>query len=77
MKIGRNETCPCGSGKKHKKCCLSKTETDKYFEAIVESSSNLKRESKIKHYIHPDKSQCTGNIIKAHAIQNNRILSNL
>ena len=21
MKIGRNETCPCGSGKKHKKCC--------------------------------------------------------
>ena len=23
-KIGRNETCPCGSGKKYKKCCLSK-----------------------------------------------------
>ncbi len=21
--IGRNEPCPCGSGKKHKKCCLS------------------------------------------------------
>ena len=21
-KIGRNEKCPCGSGKKHKKCCL-------------------------------------------------------
>ena len=21
-KIGRNESCPCGSGKKHKKCCL-------------------------------------------------------
>jgi SWIM/SEC-C metal-binding protein len=20
-KIGRNEACPCGSGKKHKKCC--------------------------------------------------------
>ncbi len=20
-KIGRNVTCPCGSGKKHKKCC--------------------------------------------------------
>lgn len=20
-KIGRNETCPCGSGKKYKKCC--------------------------------------------------------
>lgn len=21
-KIGRNATCPCGSGKKYKKCCL-------------------------------------------------------
>jgi uncharacterized protein YecA (UPF0149 family) len=21
-KIGRNEKCPCGSGKKYKKCCL-------------------------------------------------------
>jgi SWIM/SEC-C metal-binding protein len=20
-KVGRNETCPCGSGKKYKKCC--------------------------------------------------------
>lgn len=23
MKIGRNDACPCGSGKKHKKCCLN------------------------------------------------------
>ena len=23
-KIGRNELCPCGSGKKYKKCCLDK-----------------------------------------------------
>lgn len=23
-KVGRNDTCPCGSGKKYKKCCLSK-----------------------------------------------------
>ncbi|WP_420810705.1 SEC-C metal-binding domain-containing protein [Desulfovibrio ferrophilus] len=21
-KIGRNEPCPCGSGKKYKKCCM-------------------------------------------------------
>ena len=25
-KIGRNSPCPCGSGKKYKKCCLSKDE---------------------------------------------------
>jgi len=24
IKIGRNEPCPCGSGKKYKKCCLDK-----------------------------------------------------
>ena len=22
LKIGRNAPCPCGSGKKYKKCCL-------------------------------------------------------
>jgi uncharacterized protein YecA (UPF0149 family) len=21
IKVGRNEPCPCGSGKKYKKCC--------------------------------------------------------
>src|ERR1035441_10607568 len=24
MKAGRNDPCPCGSGKKYKKCCLPK-----------------------------------------------------
>ena len=24
VKVGRNESCPCGSGKKFKKCCLNK-----------------------------------------------------
>lgn len=24
MKIGRNDPCPCGSGKKFKKCCIEK-----------------------------------------------------
>jgi tetratricopeptide (TPR) repeat protein len=25
QKIGRNDSCPCGSGKKYKKCCLNKS----------------------------------------------------
>ena len=24
--IGRNEACPCGSGKKYKRCCLDRDE---------------------------------------------------
>ncbi|RLD63238.1 MAG: hypothetical protein DRI84_09935 [Bacteroidetes bacterium] len=23
-KVGRNDPCPCGSGKKYKKCCMKK-----------------------------------------------------
>jgi tetratricopeptide (TPR) repeat protein len=26
--VGRNEPCPCGSGKKYKKCCLAKDERE-------------------------------------------------
>lgn len=26
MKVGRNDPCPCGSGKKYKKCCMEKDE---------------------------------------------------
>jgi hypothetical protein len=29
MKIGRNEPCPCGSGKKYKKCCLNNDQQTK------------------------------------------------
>ena len=25
-KVGRNDPCPCGSGKKYKRCCLAKEE---------------------------------------------------
>jgi hypothetical protein len=28
-KVGRNEPCPCGSGKKYKKCCLNKPEPER------------------------------------------------
>ncbi len=28
VKVGRNDPCPCGSGKKFKKCCLSKGVSD-------------------------------------------------
>ncbi|MCD4789008.1 MAG: SEC-C domain-containing protein [Bacteroidales bacterium] len=27
-KIGRNDPCPCGSGKKYKKCCLNKNNSN-------------------------------------------------
>jgi len=27
VKVGRNDPCPCGSGKKYKKCCMKKRRT--------------------------------------------------
>lgn len=30
-KIGRNDKCPCGSGKKYKNCCMLKDENDKLY----------------------------------------------
>ena len=30
VKIGRNAPCPCGSGRKYKKCCLSRKEGNKH-----------------------------------------------
>ena len=31
-KIGRNEPCPCGSGKKFKKCCIESYDREYMFE---------------------------------------------
>lgn len=37
-KIGRNDPCPCGSGKKYKKCCLAKDEEHERQMTVVESA---------------------------------------
>lgn len=77
MKIGRNDPCPCGSGKKYKKCCLNKADEERLAEAITYSLNNIKNEARIKTCRHPNHDECKGKIVKAHAIQNNRILSRL
>lgn len=47
MKIGRNDSCPCGSGKKYKKCCLGKmsdTQIKKMYLQQLELTKNLNTE---------------------------------
>ena len=36
----RNEPCPCGSGKKYKKCCAMKTGMAKYSTSVIASGTN-------------------------------------
>lgn len=35
MRVGRNEACPCGSGKKFKSCCAGKTQLPKGLLALL------------------------------------------
>ena len=77
MKIGRNDPCPCGSGIEYKKCCLNKSNEQKLAEAIVIANHNIKNEARIKRCLHPNHDECQGKIVKAHAIQNNRILNRI
>ncbi len=66
MKVPRNALCPCGSGKKYKKCCLLKNTRLSPHEFIEATQKAFSK----KYCLHPDKSKglCKGNIIKAHTI---------
>ena len=41
-KIGRNDPCPCGSGKKYKNCCMDSGKYEKNHELNVTEAYNLK-----------------------------------
>lgn len=70
--------CPCGSGKKFKYCCLNEEEAlAQKLSAFIYEYGMVSKKAKIKQCIHPNKDKCSGGIIKAHAIQNNRVLSKL
>lgn len=40
-KVGRNDPCPCGSGKKFKKCCESKMLGGRFMATKIESTEVL------------------------------------
>lgn len=43
-KIGRNDPCPCGSGKKYKQCCLLKPHLNGRAEAVLAQTPNALRQ---------------------------------
>jgi hypothetical protein len=48
MKTGRNDPCPCGSGKKYKHCCYAE-DSVKHEEAVIEAASNDEEISDDEH----------------------------
>ena len=79
MKIGRNDQCPCGSGKKYKYCCLGKEDNPYYSDInkFPKLYKETRKEARIKECLYPDKSLCSERIVSAHSIQNNKILSKI
>ncbi len=43
-KVGRNELCPCGSGKKYKYCCLIKRQAGQEVKSVAQPQVSLKAE---------------------------------
>ena len=82
MKIGRNAPCPCGSGKKYKNCCIGSTYEEIVFQkrfakALIKADADAKKNRRVLCCLHPSQAECSERIIRAHAIQNNRILCRL
>jgi hypothetical protein len=72
MKIGRNEKCPCGSGKKYKKCCLGKSQNIPAFESQDEWNEWIGKVSKLPfraEVISKDGSECSMKVSSAKIIR--------
>lgn len=53
-KVGRNEPCPCGSGKKYKKCCLPRAEAlESETPAYMQESADYEEYSGVDDGIDP------------------------
>lgn len=53
IKVGRNDKCICGSGKKYKACCLDNPNTSKYISDQSESTEKINTIKRIFESKHP------------------------
>ena len=76
-RVGRNEPCPCGSGKKYKKCHLDRelAQPVPYHETAKQLLSHRAGEKKC---LYPSTgSACSGKVIRAHTISRSVALSRI
>lgn len=69
MKLGRNEPCWCGSGKKYKNCHLRREqESPPSIEEVIQARRGPFER---KYCLHPEAgpSECGGKIVRAHTVQ--------
>ena len=67
-KIGRNDPCPCGSGKKYKKCHLNREGQPIFTEGEVKGMASSHKIQKKCFHPSAGKVTCKGKIINAHTV---------
>lgn len=72
-----DDPCVCGSGSKFQGCCQGLSQMDVIRKTKKIFFANLMREASIKKCLYPDTSECSEKVIRAHSLQNNRILTAL
>ncbi len=65
MKIGNNERCYCGSGKKYKKCCMVK-------DSEVEKEARTQEEKELDDWLREDWAEGLKNLAE---VENNKNMS--
>lgn len=75
--IGKNEPCPCGSGKKYKDCCKGR---DNQASLDMDRSLDgqlleLLRKPVAKSCIHPDQASCRGMVRNSRPLQPERVMN--
>ncbi|MBC1797975.1 SEC-C domain-containing protein [Listeria booriae] len=78
-KVGRNDLCPCGSGEKYKKCHLISEDIhdESYMDSAVKTYRHFNKDKRIRQCLYPDHTSCTSKIIRAHSIQNSKIVQRI
>ena len=59
MNVGRNDPCPCGSGKKYKRCCLAQDEATEHAKAALEAAERRRR-SEAQSFAHQARAEAEG-----------------
>ncbi len=54
-KVGRNDPCPCGSGKKFKKCCEDKVKHKKFDAQVLSNGGSQDGQTTGKKIVETDK----------------------
>lgn len=80
LKIDPYGKCPCGSDNKYKFCCYEKAKGKTFnqgMNSLKGREIKIRKNSKIKTCLHPNKEECSNRIISAHTVQNNRFLNKI